>query len=508
MKYIVFITILFGCSLDVLAQEDINPDGYNVFYYPDGKKSSEGNLKNGKPNGYWITYFKNGKLKSEGNRVDFLLDSTWKFYNEKGYMVKEVNYLYGLKHGDLNTYNDSGEIISVQQYLKDTLNGITKTFYNNGRLKETVPYEQGVREGIGKSFAYDEDRLIGITVYIKGSISSSQHFNRKDNAGRKQGKWMWFFTNDKLRKEANYKNDVLHGYTKYYNENGQLDSAALYINGVRQTDTEELMVLDLKKEYYDDGTVKSEGPYNLNGEKHGTFKIYNKQGELVSSKFYRRDIMLEEGEIDEQGRRQGEWKAYYLDGALKSKGSYKNDLKTGEWQFYYQDSTLEQKGTYAKGGKLNGEWVWYHPNGQIWRKENFRKGLEDGMSEEYMIDGKLITKGEYIDGKKEGPWFYEMGDHREEGSYREGNRNGEWIYHYRPSDILNFQGSYIDGEPDGEHIYYYPNGKVRLKGKYEIGMKQGIWKEYDELGMEFISILYKNDEVIKIGGAKVKQVEP
>ena len=50
------------------AQNDIDPNGYNIFYYPNGTKSSEGHFENGKPEGYWKTYHENGVLKSEGNR--------------------------------------------------------------------------------------------------------------------------------------------------------------------------------------------------------------------------------------------------------------------------------------------------------------------------------------------------------------------------------------------------------------------------------------------------------
>ena len=62
----------------------INKNGYNVFYYPNGEISSEGTLKNGQPDGYWKTYYESGVLKTEGKRKFFLLDSVWDFYHENG----------------------------------------------------------------------------------------------------------------------------------------------------------------------------------------------------------------------------------------------------------------------------------------------------------------------------------------------------------------------------------------------------------------------------------------
>jgi antitoxin component YwqK of YwqJK toxin-antitoxin module len=37
------------------AQESDEKDGYTVFYYENGKKSSEGTMKDGKPDDYWKT---------------------------------------------------------------------------------------------------------------------------------------------------------------------------------------------------------------------------------------------------------------------------------------------------------------------------------------------------------------------------------------------------------------------------------------------------------------------
>ena len=67
-----------------IAQESIDPNGYNVFYYPNGQKSSEGMLKDGQPEGWWKSYNEQGVLVSEGNRKDHLLDSVWKWM-EKPY---------------------------------------------------------------------------------------------------------------------------------------------------------------------------------------------------------------------------------------------------------------------------------------------------------------------------------------------------------------------------------------------------------------------------------------
>jgi len=88
-KYLLVVLMSFISAITLWSQTDANqnPNGYNKFYYPNGKLSSEGPMRDGKPDGYWKTYHTNGNIKSEGNRKDFQLDSTWKFYNDKGKLL-------------------------------------------------------------------------------------------------------------------------------------------------------------------------------------------------------------------------------------------------------------------------------------------------------------------------------------------------------------------------------------------------------------------------------------
>ena len=94
--------LLFIClfySFGFSQPNDVNPNGYNKFYYSNGKISSEGNMVNGKPDGFWKTYYVDGVLKSIGNRLNFELDSTWLFFNEKGDTTQKIDYKNGKKNG-------------------------------------------------------------------------------------------------------------------------------------------------------------------------------------------------------------------------------------------------------------------------------------------------------------------------------------------------------------------------------------------------------------------------
>ena len=55
------LTFLFlALAVISYSQPKTNENGYNIFYYTNGQKSSEGNLSSGKPDGFWKTYYENG----------------------------------------------------------------------------------------------------------------------------------------------------------------------------------------------------------------------------------------------------------------------------------------------------------------------------------------------------------------------------------------------------------------------------------------------------------------
>ena len=100
-----FILLLIVNSVISFSQNEVKKDGYNIFYYPNGKINSEGMIKNAKPEGYWRTYYVTGVLKSEGKYTNNLLDSIWVFFNQVGDTIEKINYIYGKKNGYYYKYS-------------------------------------------------------------------------------------------------------------------------------------------------------------------------------------------------------------------------------------------------------------------------------------------------------------------------------------------------------------------------------------------------------------------
>jgi antitoxin component YwqK of YwqJK toxin-antitoxin module len=466
-------------------------------------------MRDGKPDGYWKTYYLNGKVKSEGNRKEFQLDSIWKFYTEDGKPSLEFSYKEGRKEGYKKTFTKEGKVESEELYKADIKEGFTNYYYKDGSLWKKIPFSKNREEGTAFEYAPD-GTIISIIDYKGGFIRSQEKINRKDAAGLKQGAWKTFYASGQVQSEGHYTDDLKNGYFKEYDAKGNLVTTDKYVFGKLVKNAPELAKLEVQVDYHPNGTRKFIGNFK-NGVPEGVAREYDTLGKIINSQIYLDGVLVGEGIYDAGGYEQGPWKEYHPNGALKAQGEYLNGKKIGPWTFFHPNGQIEQKGKYDTKGQPQGDWKWYYEDGKLLREETYIDGLVNGTLIEYSDDSiqKVITKGDLVDGLKEGPWFFEMSDYREDGTYKGDKREGKWKHIYTTNGKTRFEGNYTDGQPDGKHVYYFESGSVRMEGKYIFGRREGDWKYYDEeTSILMLTITYKDDVEIKFDGQKIKTDSP
>lgn len=472
-----------------------------TYYFDNGKISSEGFLRDGKPDGYWKSYYANGNIKSEGNRVNYLLEGIWKFYTEDGLLYLSIDYKQDKKDGQRVTYR--GKTISKKErFVDDVKNGLTEYFYENGQIKRQIPFVNGREKGL--AYEYDTNaRIITLLTYKAGVLVKEQQINRLDEAGLKKGLWIEFHPNRNKKNEGLYVKDLKHGYWKYYKADGNLIRIEKWINGVLITDADELAKIDVRREINPQtGKIKSIGGYR-NGKKEGVHRQYDDEGNVIGSQLYKDDILLAEGIYDEQGRKQGLWKFYFLTGELKEQGRYKNDLKIGTWKYFFKNGEVEQIGEFVMD-LPEGTWRWYYASGKIHLEEEYIDGFEDGMSTEYADStGEVIAEGKYIEGFKEGEWTYYIGKTKETGRYFEGEKQGSWRRVNQETGKVVFEGEFLNGIENGLHREFYADGGPKRRGRYSLGLRDGIWEFLDEDGNITLTIKYQQGKEIEYNGVKI-----
>ena len=505
MRHILLILILLTFIFSSFGQDTLNQDGFQQFFYQNGKLASEGTMKDGQPDGYWKSYYETGTLKSEGNRQNFKLDSIWKFYNPDGKLVLEITYLKGKRNGYKTSWLDRETI--KEHYLSDIKEGFTAYYHPDGWKKLEIPFVKGLEQGIGKEYN-ENGEIITITEYKKGFIVERLKINRKDKYSRKQGSWMNFWENGNIQLEGTYKNDRKNGYFKEYSEKGDLINITKYLDDIIQPEAVEIQKLVVEREYYPNGSVKTTRLYR-NGIQEGISIEFSPEGTILAAGEYRNGSLVGEGLVLEDGSRNGPWKEYYTGGSLKAEGDYNNGNKLGPWKYYHPNGKIEQTGVYNKEGKPDGTWRWYYESGQLLREETYYRGKKDGLSEEYSEYGTIIERGEYLDDLEDGPWFQLVGDFYQRGDYRDGLRSGRWIsYQLQQGEkgtdsLITFKGNFLDDLPDGKHTYYWDNGNIRDEGSYVAGKKEGAWIKYNYDGTLFLIITYRNGVETRYDGVKI-----
>ena len=497
-KWSIFIVLIFIVNV-LLAQDSIVKNGFQIFYYPNGKIASKGTMKNGKPDGYWKTYDKYGVLKSEGNRKNFLLDSTWKFYDESGKVTLIINYKKDKKSGYRINYMP--DKILVDSFENNFKNKWCKILFLDSNLNSKTFYKDGLEEGW--AYKYDHDgRLIAKVLYVRGFIKKREYFNALDSKGLKNGIWKGFYNSGIIQWSGNFRHGIKNGYFKYYNSEGNLDSIQKFRNGILEYKPEELSVFEIKTDYYEDGSIKTIGSYK-DGKPEGVRREYARDGKIVDSYIMHLGVIVGHGIIDKSGKRQSSWKLFYDNGRVKAEGSYKNDIKIGKWKYYYDNGTLEQEGAYDKIGSYTGIWNWYYKNGKLRVKEEYFEGEREGAYIEYNDHNDVMLEGEYVNNLREGDWIISVNGYSEKGTYLSDVREGEWKYYYTP-DTLYFEGSFIDGIEDGDFVWYYRNGKKMKTGKYMMSLREGDWKYYNNLGQLMLVVKYKDGIEMEYNSVRIE----
>lgn len=473
------------------------------YRYENGVVSSEGTMRNGKPDGYWKTYFPSGKLKTAGRRFNFQLDSTWNFYREDGTLERSIDYREDVKNGAEKIYDAKGNIMEEFRNENNVRNGPAHSFYDTGQVKKDFQVINNKEEG--KAIEYERDgRIITLITYKSGFIYTEERINRLDLQGRRIGVWRDLYEDGSLQLEGNWARGMKNGVFKFYNRKGELEKLELYEDDVLVIDEAATTILDIRKEYHANGSLKELGTYR-EGKRQGNFRLYDENGKENGGQLYDGDVLVGEGMIDSLGRRIGDWKLFYQDGTIRAKGKYVMGMKEGPWQYFFKNGKSEQTGSY-KNDLPTGPWKWNYPTGALHRDEIYRGGKEDGMAIEYDSLGGVINEGEYIAGAKNGPWKLTINDHKEEGSYLDGERDGLWVW-YHDNGKKSFEGSFQAGVPVDRHKYWYSNGQVQMMGKYEAGEMSGRWDYYDMNGLLSLQLEYKDGRVVRINGQKIRLPE-
>jgi antitoxin component YwqK of YwqJK toxin-antitoxin module len=118
--------------------------------------------------------------------------------------------------------------------------------------------------------------------------------------------------------------------------------------------------------YWSDQTVRREENY-LRGKEDGSSVEYSETGEVVAKGDYIEGLeegtwFYKTGEITEQGAykaglKDGVWKEFYTDGTLKFEGGFVQGSPNGKHKLFFENGKLKEEQNYRMGLRDKSWWI-------------------------------------------------------------------------------------------------------------------------------------------------------
>ena len=138
----------------------------------------------------------------------------------------------------------------------------------------------------------------------------------------------------------------------------------------------------------ENGTILEEFIVNKDGEKHGLYKSFDEEGNVIETAIYK------------NGKLNGDRNFYFKNGKLELSEHYVEDVITGPYVSYYISGQVEISFEY-NNGEVNGLLTKYYESGTIKEEVNMKNNEENGPFKEYYESGQLKWEGQYLNGDNE-----------------------------------------------------------------------------------------------------------
>lgn len=221
-------------------------------------------------------------------------------------------------------------------------------------------------------------RAVLIIMFTQIVTLSAQQVNQVNPSGEKEGVWIKYFDNGKIKYEGQFRNDKPYGKFKYYFKEGSIKAISVFSDDG---------IIAINTTYYKNGKLMAEGKY-VNQQKDSIWKYYlnEESNPLVSTETYINGILNGEsntyypdtGEPAEiiffkDGKKNGKLLKYFPEGNLMTESYYTDGLPDGDFTHYHPDGKVQIEGKYYKGKQVVGQWKFFDEDGNPVDKDEFKK---------------------------------------------------------------------------------------------------------------------------------------
>ena len=253
---------------------------------------------------------------------------------------------------------------------------------------------------------------------------------------------------------------------KEYFENGVLKSEASFRGSRRDGVT---------RRYYENGFLMIDASFR-NGEPHGTFREYYENGNMMAEEVYNGGQLIIQKRFDRNGKLNDVARRYYQNGQIRIEAGFREGKPEGITREYHENGSLMAEEYYRSGSLMS-------------KKEYDRSGTLMTCLKEYYDNGRLRNETDFVEGIcKE---YYKSGAIKIEARFK-GKKPHGLIKEYYEEGIISAEDGYEHGQLAGSRRYSRLGNLIASSGKlkeaepviFESKKEEGnMFKEYiDNLG--------------------------
>ena len=364
------------------------------------------------------------------------------------------------------------EVLTYRKGSNALYSGVAFTLHSNGKRKSEAIYKDGLLNGVIKSW------------YSNGKKAAEA--NSKE--GKLHGVQKGWYSSGVKQEESNFKEGKLHGLKIGWHSNGNKAAEANFQHGKKH---------GLETEWFPSGEKKMEMNFN-NGKIDGTWITWNENGTKSAESTFDYGKPLS-------------FKGWNEKGELKLSKKETDYTPVGTANFAEiekrEDGLHYKRGDESPySGKVY-EASFYYGNK---RKEgNFKNGLKDGLWIEWDESQRKISQIPYREGKLHGISLHWGPVNRE--LYRYNYENGEEIeLPEKTAGLVNLSEltSGIDGFSGEVFSLHHSNGEKLQQGKLVEGKRDGVWLEWDDMGVKKYELTYSSGRLLRSLAWKENQKKP
>lgn len=192
------------------------------------------------------------------------------------YITLDIELYNRVKHGFCRQYHENSDIIADESYyVDDERHGHSRSYYKNGNIRIEGEYVNGTPHGLWRVYYENKNE--------NGNENGKVLVETEFDDGERTSTHREYYESGRLREEGNYKMDYKFGeWRSWYDAVDEEGKQRIATVGIYYDNRK----YDTWKEWFEDGEIKSEGPY-YNDVKVGSWKecrmiINNNQGGQIT----------------------------------------------------------------------------------------------------------------------------------------------------------------------------------------------------------------------------------